>query len=497
MYKSITSISKRHKRRLRANIVKQIEQDNLVVPIAASSIRRNKENVLNSNKSVRIAESIPGGSSSSSLSSSLSQNSQSLQLPSSQCPELPQSNTEFFSEQPSSDSISEENDCDKDCSCDECNTLLRTGESELYDDLRLWAIECNLPVSHLTKLLKILNKHNHNLPLDGRTLLKTPRFIETSNINPGAYAHLGSKTGNLNILNNVPPDVKISNLIKININIDGLPLSKSSGSQFWPILGWPEKNTFENYISKPFVVGIFHGYHKPTSENQFLQSFVEEYNLIKESGLVFNKSRVDVEINALICDAPAKAYVTYVKNHTGYHGCSKCIQGDFLNNRMTFPQLDCHLRTDESFQNKSDEDHHLGESILENLGIGMVSQVPLDYMHLVCLGVMKRLLHFWYKGPYDVKIPFKNYEKLSNVICSYKVYITKEFCRKPRSLMEVDRFKATEFQQFLLYTGVVALKNLLPNNQYYNFLLLSCAIRILLTPNLCCNMNAEAKTKIY
>ena len=36
---------------------------------------------------------------------------------------------------------------------------------------------------------------------------------------------------------------------------------------------------------------------------------------------------------------------------------------------------------------------------LNNLSIGTVSQFPLDFMHLVCLGVVKRLIWLWMKGP--------------------------------------------------------------------------------------------------
>ncbi|KAL3190719.1 hypothetical protein MRX96_018990 [Rhipicephalus microplus] len=36
----------------------------------------------------------------------------------------------------------------------------------------------------------------------------------------------------------------------------------------------------------------------------------------------------------------------------------------------------------------------------------MVSDYPLDYMHLVCLGVVKNLLHYWVRGvPHRSKVP--------------------------------------------------------------------------------------------
>jgi len=59
-----------------------------------------------------------------------------------------------------------------------------------------------------------------------------------------------------------------------------------------------------------------------------------------------------------------------------------------------------------------------------------------------------------------------------------------EFARKPRSLLEWQRWKATEFRQFLLYTGPVALLAKLPDVVYNNFMLLYVGVFILLDKHL-------------
>lgn len=47
------------------------------------------------------------------------------------------------------------------------------------------------------------------------------------------------------------------------------------------------------------------------------------------------------------------------------------------------------LQTDSELRSVVDESHHTGKSIIEDIpGIDMISSFPLDYMHLVCLGVM-------------------------------------------------------------------------------------------------------------
>lgn len=62
--------------------------------------------------------------------------------------------------------------------------------------------------------------------------------------------------------------------------------------------------------------------------------------------------------------------------------------GVYLNNRMTYPQTVCTLRTDVSFRQMLDEDHRVTQSPLTGLDIDMVLDFPHNYMHLVCLGVV-------------------------------------------------------------------------------------------------------------
>lgn len=56
-----------------------------------------------------------------------------------------------------------------------------------------------------------------------------------------------------------------------------------------------------------------------------------------------------------------------------------------------------------------------------------------------------------------------------------------EFNRKPRSISEFTNWKATEFRTFLLYTGPVALKNIIKAEMYEHFLLLHTAVSILVS----------------
>lgn len=80
--------------------------------------------------------------------------------------------------------------------------------------------------------------------------------------------------------------------------------------------------------------------------------------------------------------------------------------------------------------------------------------------------------------PYGRLTPHKILE-LSNSLELMKDHVSEEFSRKPRGLVNIDRWKATEFRQLLLYTGPVVLRDVLEKDTYYHFLVLHVAIRIL------------------
>jgi len=90
---------------------------------------------------------------------------------------------------------------------------------------------------------------------------------------------------------------------------------------------------------------------------------------------------------------PSRAKIKCCRDHAGYCACEKCeIIGEYIDNRITFVELNELLRTDESYNNQEQLYHHTGHSPLEEIGTGLVSQFRLDGMHLIFLSVVKRLL---------------------------------------------------------------------------------------------------------
>lgn len=229
---------------------------------------------------------------------------------------------------------------------------------------------------------------------------------------------------------------------------------KSSNTQVWPILGLLKNH----HDCKPFVVAIFCGQTKPSPLNLFLKPFV---------------------LHSFVCDAPARALVKCTKQHGGYSACDKCVEPGEYRGRVVYEKVSALRRPDESFRLQSDDEHHVGESPLLALPIDLISCFPAEYMHIVCLGVMRKLLNTWKTGHLSVRLP----SRLVNVISERLIHCAKaipvEFNRKPRSLDDIARFKATEYRMILLYFGRVVFKNILPKSVYENFLLFHCAITIL------------------
>ena len=182
-----------------------------------------------------------------------------------------------------------------------------------------------------------------------------------------------------------------------------------------------------------------------------------------------------------------------VMGHGAHHGCERCTVVGAKLHGETFNQEDAPRRTDASLLDKKETLHRKGPSPLSEINVNLVTHFVLDYMHLVLLGVTRKLLYLWLEGEKGEKIQTRKYRIsqdavriLSSRFTSFIETCPKEFARKPRSLANFRMFKATELRTILLYTGVVAFKcHVIRKNVYDNFLLLVCAMRIFLSPVYC------------
>ncbi|XP_076660021.1 uncharacterized protein LOC143363293 [Halictus rubicundus] len=239
-------------------------------------------------------------------------------------------------------------------------------------------------------------------------------------------------------------EIKETLTIRLIFNIDGVPVSKNSNKQFWPIL--------------PYIMVMYR-----SNTFSLLSALVSLICVI-----------------CFTCDAPARAFLKNIKGHTGRNSCERCTEeGTYYKKRIIYENHNASARTHEDFKNFRDIKHHKNNErtpLLNISTLNIIEDFALDYMHLCCLGVMKKLLHHWCK----VEFRLQQRNKLSKRMISAAKYLPSEFNRKSRSISELPRYKATEFRLFLLYLGPILLKKILPNIFYNHFLLLHAAMRILL-----------------
>lgn len=306
--------------------------------------------------------------------------------------------------------------------------------------IREWLIKTKQTRENGNELLAILREDMPELPKDMRTLIKEGLDQKTRNIvemDDGKYIHIGLSK----CLNNFLSKFEYKkDTIVLDICTDGVPVYKSSYS-LWPIL--------MNVVGYDYVltIGTYYGPSKPKNCNLYFKKFVEEFLVIYESMFDFNGKKYAIDIRAIIADAPARAFLLNIKTFSGYNSCNKCrIKGLYILHRVTFPNLDCPLRTDDDFRNKTYENHHNNIETLEieKLPIGCVSNVPIDYMHCVLLGVMNQILYacvMQRKKPYSIKS--SKIRDLSSFILATGPQMSAEFCRSPSSLVFLKRYKAT------------------------------------------------------
>lgn len=388
----------------------------------------------------------------------------------------------------SNDSLSElQLVCDSDYANGIClgsDKLLEHNMSNLSikDKLAKWAVENNITSTAVDSLLNVLSEEfpSSKLPKSYKTLLGTPTNYNICTIAGGYYYHFGLRQKLQVVSDSSFCTLSKQGFFSITIGIDGVPISKSSKKQFWPILG--RCPHISNNI--PFLIGLYYGEQsKPIDVNEFLGPLVNEFLELRAKGVNIYGVNLGVRLRCIIADAPARNYVKQTAAFNGFHGCDRCTLKGAWFGRVVFNEFSSPLRTDKDFNDQLDKLHHHGTSPLVPLNFGLVSCVVLDYMHLICLGVVKKLLKCWKSGPLPHREGRQTILIISEKLVRLNKYAASEFNRRPRSLSELEFWKATEFRSFLLYYGPVVLKDSLSPQKYKHFLKLSIATRILLSNN--------------
>ncbi|KAJ8680789.1 hypothetical protein QAD02_016576 [Eretmocerus hayati] len=362
-----------------------------------------------------------------------------------------------------------------------------TGKLNIEADLKFHFAKFYVPYNQVNHLLGVLKPYHKSLPLHHTTLFGRDNEYNIEEIPPdpddpfddsAEFVYFGITE---HLRKTVNTKLHPNRVLKLQFHFDGLTLFGSSKRELWPILGkvYTEKDYYD-----PWAIAIHSGRGKPKCLCQYLWKFIGELNTLQQEGIVIDGIDFKLEVMSIVADTPARAFIKRTKGHTGFCCCERCtVIGFNEDGRTIFPANEGVPRTDESFRNQDDKEHHQKDGIspllLVRPHLNMILLFVLDFMHLVCLGVTKKLMtEYWVVLSSKIlgRTELLRFElRLKNL----KNQLPEEFQRSTRSLDEICKWKATEFRFFVLYAGIAVLKDVLPKAYYEHFLLFSMPCRIL------------------
>nr|XP_004211767.1 uncharacterized protein LOC101239334 [Hydra vulgaris] len=73
--------------------------------------------------------------------------------------------------------------------------------------------------------------------------------------------------------------------------------------------------------------------------------------------------KLQVNIKAIVCDAPARAFVKCIIGHSGYHSCERCVEVGTQMQGVRILETNASLRTDVPFKNNLYKEGHQLKSL--------------------------------------------------------------------------------------------------------------------------------------
>uniref|UniRef100_A0A3B4XDC6 Uncharacterized protein n=1 Tax=Seriola lalandi dorsalis TaxID=1841481 RepID=A0A3B4XDC6_SERLL len=132
-----------------------------------------------------------------------------------------------------------------------------------------------------------------------------------------------SKESFVNLKNRYHESYPSTNTLTLRVNIDGVPLVRSSKMELWPIFAKIKELPKSNVI----IIGLYAGPTKPNSVEDYLNDFIQALKVITNEGLHYNGKHYNIALpDAFICDAPARAFLKCTKGHSGYNSCERCTK---------------------------------------------------------------------------------------------------------------------------------------------------------------------------
>ncbi len=232
------------------------------------------------------------------------------------------------------------------------------------------------------------------------------------------------------------------NCQNIDMSLDGVPESKSSGLSIdvLSIRFHGCDNIYTVGIMQPAKKGI------KGKDEVLLRPFLKE---LQETGLV---------VKRVIADAPKRAVLQGMKTHASTFGCHYCTASK-VNGKFPSSTFGGETRTDAEIRRVAEaldagEDVEArgvkGLSPLRGIrGLDLANDVPTEAMHLICLGIVRRMMRCSYNIGPKMSVAHKpaDVEPLNRRLRKCKGLTN--FPRRPRDF-DPAVWKAHEYRNFIL-----------------------------------------------
>ena len=231
------------------------------------------------------------------------------------------------------------------------------------------------------------------------------------------------------------------NCLNAVINIDGLPLFRSSSLCTWPILlSLPDLK-----LQYPLPIGFYCGFGKPDL-SIITSKLCEELSELIKNDFIHQNVSIAIRKVLFVCDAPARAFLQCIKYHNARLGCPYCVvSGNRIDNRTVFLGFDHELRSDSRYSNFQENNQVILSPLCKIPGFGLATNFPIDYQHLICLGIMRRLCFFYFTSVKDFHLSCKlsatQIQQASDIVLRIRQHIPSEFCRNIRVFSELAHLR--------------------------------------------------------
>ncbi len=237
----------------------------------------------------------------------------------------------------------------------------------------------------------------------------------------------------------------------IDLSSDGVPESRSSG------LSLDIVSVRFHGCRNIHAIAIFQPAKKGLKDKDriALRHFLDE---IPETPL---------KVKRVIADAPKRAALQGLKTHAAKVGCPYCyakkVDGKYPSSTFRGePRTDSRLRREAEALVAGTDTEDRGVRAVSPLvdlpGLDLIRDVPAEAMHLINLGVVRKMISMMYKTNKTYEVSFRAADVALLNAALKEAHSLSDFSRKPRDL-DVAVYKAEEYRNLVLAYWVAVLRS--------------------------------------